>query len=75
LSWREQATRTETQEGNQGAGAQSLYLHHVRGSHYFLRKADRNVVIPYHTKDLKPGTLRAIIDQSSLTIDELLALL
>ncbi|HXJ96645.1 MAG TPA: hypothetical protein VMT20_27720 [Terriglobia bacterium] len=21
-------------------------MHHVRGSHYFLRKSDRNVVIP-----------------------------
>ena len=50
-------------------------LHHVRGSHYFLRKDDRNVVIPYHTEDLKPGTLRAIIDQSGLTVDEFLALL
>jgi predicted RNA binding protein YcfA (HicA-like mRNA interferase family) len=52
-----------------------FYLHHVRGSHYFLRKAERNVVIPYHTKDLKPGTLRAIIDQSGLTVEEFLALL
>lgn len=52
-----------------------FYLHHVRGSHYFFRKAERNVVIPYHTKDLKPGTLRAIIDQSGLTVDEFLALL
>jgi len=47
----------------------------VRGSHYFLRKAERNVVIPYHAKDLKPGTLRAIIDQSGLTVEEFLALL
>jgi predicted RNA binding protein YcfA (HicA-like mRNA interferase family) len=52
-----------------------FYLHHVRGSHYFLRKGNRNVVIPYHTKDLKPGTLRAILDQSGLTLDEFLALL
>ncbi len=52
-----------------------FYLHHVRGSHYFLRKAERNVVIRYHTKDLKPGTLRAIIDQPGLTVDEFLALL
>jgi len=52
-----------------------FYLHHVRGSHYFLRKAERNVVIPYHAKDLKPGTLRAIIEQSGLTVDEFLALL
>ena len=49
-----------------------FYLHHVRGSHYFLRKGDRNVVIPYHTKGLKPGTLRAIIDQTGLTVGEFL---
>jgi len=52
-----------------------FYVHHVRGSHYFLRKAERNVVIPYHAKHLKPGTLRAIIDQSGLTVEEFLALL
>jgi predicted RNA binding protein YcfA (HicA-like mRNA interferase family) len=51
------------------------YIHHVRGSYYFLRKSDRNVVIPYHNLDLKPGTLRSIIEQSGLTVEEFLDLL
>jgi predicted RNA binding protein YcfA (HicA-like mRNA interferase family) len=51
------------------------YIHHVRGSHYFLRKSDHNVVIPYHNRDLKPGTLRSIIEQSGLTVEEFLDLL
>jgi predicted RNA binding protein YcfA (HicA-like mRNA interferase family) len=51
------------------------YIHHVRGSHYFLRKSDVNVIIPYHNRDLKPGTLRSIIEQSGFTVEEFLDLL
>jgi predicted RNA binding protein YcfA (HicA-like mRNA interferase family) len=35
----------------------------------------RKITIPIHTKDLKRGTLRAIIAQSGLTVAEFLALL
>jgi predicted RNA binding protein YcfA (HicA-like mRNA interferase family) len=35
----------------------------------------RKVTIPIHTKDLKRGTLRAIIAQAGLTVAEFLALL
>jgi predicted RNA binding protein YcfA (HicA-like mRNA interferase family) len=35
----------------------------------------RKITIPIHAKDLKRGTLRAIIAQSGLTIAEFLALL
>ncbi|MGB8507197.1 MAG: type II toxin-antitoxin system HicA family toxin [Pyrinomonadaceae bacterium] len=52
-----------------------FYVHHVKGGHYFLRKDGNNIIIPYHNKDLKPGTLRAIIKQSGLTVEEFLALL
>ncbi len=52
-----------------------FYIHHVRGSQYFLRKADRNVVIPYHNKDLKLGTLISSINQTGLSVEELLDLL
>jgi predicted RNA binding protein YcfA (HicA-like mRNA interferase family) len=52
-----------------------FYIHHTRGGHYFLRRGSANVIIPYHNKDLKPGTLHDIIKQSGLTVDEFIALL
>jgi predicted RNA binding protein YcfA (HicA-like mRNA interferase family) len=47
-----------------------------KGSHaLFYRDADkRRVVVPMHgTKDLKPGTLRDIIHDLGLTVDEFIA--
>ena len=51
-------------------------LDRQRGSHaVYYRAADkRRVVIPMHgSKDLKPGTLRGIIQDMGLTIDEFTA--
>lgn len=48
------------------------------GSHaVFYRDADkRRIVIPMHgSKDLKPGTLRGIIRDMGLTVEEFAALL
>jgi predicted RNA binding protein YcfA (HicA-like mRNA interferase family) len=39
------------------------------GSHLILRKEGRTVVVPQH-KPLKPGTLKGIIEQAGLTVDE-----
>jgi predicted RNA binding protein YcfA (HicA-like mRNA interferase family) len=50
-------------------------IHHITGSHYILKKGSRRITIAYHGKDLKPRTLRSIIEQSGLTVDEFLALL
>ena len=53
-------------------------LHRVKGSHYhFIHPHDdtRLVVVPYHTKDLKRGTIHGIIAQAGLTVDEFLDLL
>ena len=47
-----------------------------RGSHaVFYRASDgRRVVIPMHgSKDLKPGTLRAIINDMGLSADDFIA--
>ena len=38
--------------------------HHTTGSHYFLKKNMLRVSVPYHNKDLKPGTLASIIAQA-----------
>jgi len=45
-----------------------------RGSHVKLRKADSTVVVPMH-KELAAGTLRSIIRQSGLSVEDFLALL
>lgn len=51
-----------------------FYVHHIRGSHYYLRHPDRPtllVTVPYHNRDLKRGTLRSILRQAGLTQAEL----
>ncbi|MEO8393912.1 MAG: type II toxin-antitoxin system HicA family toxin [Chloroflexota bacterium] len=44
------------------------------GSHIILGKAGRRVSVPNHNP-IKVGTLRNIIDQAGLTVDEFLELL
>ena len=39
------------------------------GSHLILRKEGRTVVVPQH-KPLKPGTLKGIIEQADLTLEQ-----
>ncbi|TGE36842.1 addiction module toxin, HicA family [Desulfosporosinus fructosivorans] len=50
---------------------------HIRGSHHYLRRSSGNLVcVPVHsgiTVDLK--TLKSILEQAELTIDELIELL
>jgi predicted RNA binding protein YcfA (HicA-like mRNA interferase family) len=46
---------------------------HTTGSHCILRHSideSRRVTVPTHTRDLKPGTLRQIIKQSGLSVEE-----
>jgi predicted RNA binding protein YcfA (HicA-like mRNA interferase family) len=55
-----------------------FYVHHVKGSHHVLRHPSKprvRVIVPVHRKDLPIGTLRSIITQSELSIDEFLDLL
>ena len=52
-------------------------IDHQTGSHMILRQADaphRRLTVPDH-KELAKGTLRAIIRESGLTVDEFAALL
>ena len=50
---------------------------HIRGSHYYLRRFNGGMVcVPVHsgvTIDIK--TLKSILEQSGLTVDELIMLL
>jgi predicted RNA binding protein YcfA (HicA-like mRNA interferase family) len=50
-------------------------IHHITGSHYFLKKDKRRVSVPYHNKDLKPGTLASVVKQAGLTVEEFVGLL
>ena len=53
-------------------------LDHVRGSHRYFRHPDKPgvlVSVPVHNRDLKRGTLRAILRDAGLTSDELRGLL
>jgi predicted RNA binding protein YcfA (HicA-like mRNA interferase family) len=55
-----------------------FFVHHIRGSHHYLRHPDKPgvlVSVPVHNRDLKRGTLRAILREAGLTSDELRGLL
>jgi predicted RNA binding protein YcfA (HicA-like mRNA interferase family) len=48
------------------------------GSHQLLKhpeRPDHTVAVPFHTKDLKRGTLTAIIKQAGFTVAEFVELL
>lgn len=50
-------------------------VHHITGSHYYLKKDKLRVSVPYHNKDLKPGTMASIISQTGLSVEEFVDLL
>ncbi len=64
-------------DGNGAEAARALHrlgFASVRqtGSHLILRKEGRTVVVPRH-KPLKPGTLKGLIEQAGLTVEEFAA--
>lgn len=46
-----------------------------RGSHRQLKRGNLLVTVPMHSGDLNPGTLRSIIRQAGMTVEEFLTLL
>jgi predicted RNA binding protein YcfA (HicA-like mRNA interferase family) len=55
-----------------------FFIHHSTGSHVQLKHRDRpelRITIPYHSGDLPHGTLRSIIRQADLTVEQVSALL
>lgn len=46
-----------------------------KGSHRIYQKANRLLVVPYHNKDLKKPTIKSIIEQSGMTVEEFIKLL
>ena len=52
-------------------GRAGFHAHHVRGSHHVLKhwsEPARRVVVAYHTKAIKRGTLLAILRQADLSV-------
>jgi predicted RNA binding protein YcfA (HicA-like mRNA interferase family) len=55
-----------------------FYIHHQRGSHARLFNRTRpelHVTIPMHNKDLPEKTLRSILRQAGLSVEEFIELL
>ena len=54
-----------------------FYLDRTTGSHYIFYKSDNlpPVCVPRHNRDLKVGTLRNILRQAKMSVDELIELL
>ena len=54
-------------------------VHHQKGSHVFLyhptKYSSRYVIVPYHNKDLRPGTMRDIIKHPAIDPEEFIKLL
>lgn len=46
-----------------------------RGSHLQLKRSNLLVTVPLHAGDIKPGTLRSIIRQARMTVQEFKELL
>jgi predicted RNA binding protein YcfA (HicA-like mRNA interferase family) len=55
-----------------------FFVHHETGSHVNLRhpvKTHLRIVVPRHGGDLAPKTLKSIINQAELTVEQLIELL
>ncbi len=50
-----------------------FFIDHTTGSHYLLYKDDKSnpVTVAMHDKDLKLGTLKSILKQAKLSVDDL----
>lgn len=52
-----------------------FYKVRQKGSHVQMKRGNLLVTVPVHAGDLNPGTLRSILRQAKMEIDELLNLL
>jgi predicted RNA binding protein YcfA (HicA-like mRNA interferase family) len=55
------------------------YLHHSRGSHFYYRHPERpgkQITLPIHAGEIIPQkTLRSILEQAGLTLEEFMKLI
>lgn len=49
----------------------------VKGSHYYYynTRTEKIAVVPFHNKDIRKGTLHAILNDADISIEELLELM
>ncbi|OHA26856.1 MAG: hypothetical protein A3C06_02325 [Candidatus Taylorbacteria bacterium RIFCSPHIGHO2_02_FULL_46_13] len=55
-----------------------FYIHHQTGSHVNLRhetKVHLRIVVPSHSRELAPKTIKTIIIQAEMTVEQFLELL
>ena len=52
-----------------------FYLARQRGSHAQYKRGNLLVTVPMHAGDLNPATLRSILRQAKMTVEEFLELL
>ncbi len=55
-----------------------FFVHHTTGSHYILKHPEKpllRVVVPYHNRDLKRGTLHSIVREAGFAEQDFLKLL
>ena len=52
-----------------------FYLVRQRGSHAQYKRGNLLITVPMHSGDLNPLTLRSILRQAKMTVDEFLELL
>ncbi|MBI4155625.1 MAG: type II toxin-antitoxin system HicA family toxin [Candidatus Zambryskibacteria bacterium] len=56
----------------------SFYVHHQSGSHVNLRHNFKNhlhIVVPIHYRELAPKTLKSILIQAEISVEELVDLI
>lgn len=67
------ATAKDVEKVLLGTGFQ---LSHTKGSHRSYRREGQRVVVPFHgSKVIPPGTLRSILRQAGMSVEELKELL
>jgi len=55
-----------------------FFIHHQTGSHIILKSQHASVprvIVPANRKDLKKGTLKSILKQAELSVEEFIELL
>jgi predicted RNA binding protein YcfA (HicA-like mRNA interferase family) len=65
------------QPGGGRAGEGGIVVGRINGSHHIMRHPDgRRTTVPVHAgRDIRPGTLRNILRDAGLTVDEFRQLL
>ena len=55
-----------------------FYIHHQSGSHVNLKHHTKNhlhIVVPIHSRDLAPKTLKSVLQQAEITVEDFVDLM